>query len=200
MPDRFPLTTIDELLDELGKARMFSKLDLTSGFHQIRLSPQDVPKTAFRTHDGHYEYRVMPFGLCNAPATFQTTMNDILRSFLRKFVIVFFDDILVFSNTIEEHWDHLTHVFDILAFHQFHLKPSKCSFCQSHIAYLGHIVTEGTVAPDPHKIQGVVDWPAPKSVKSLRGFLGLSGFYRRLVQGYATLAHPLTSLLKKNAF
>lgn len=174
--DRFPLPTIDELLDELGKARVFSKLDLTSGFHQIRVNPQDVHKTAFRTHEGHYEYRVMPFGLCNAPAIFQATMNDIFRPLLRKTVIVFFDDILVYSDSLDSHIAHLSEVFDILESHSFHLKPSKCSFCQPQIPYLGHIVAEGTVAPDPFKIQGVLDWPTPKSVKSLRDFLGLSGF------------------------
>ncbi|PNX73902.1 transposon Ty3 gag-pol polyprotein, partial [Trifolium pratense] len=198
--DRFPLPTIDELLDELGHARVFSKLDLASGFHQIRVAPQDISKTAFRTHDGHYEYKVMPFGLCNAPSTFQATMNDIFRSVLRKTVIVFFDDILVFSDSMETHLEHLSQVFSILETHHFHLKTTKCSFCQSTIAYLGHIVTAGTVAPDPQKIQGVLDWPTPKSVKNLRGFLGLSGFYRRFVRNYATMAHPLTSLLKKNAF
>lgn len=198
--DRFSLPTIDELLDELGNARVFSKLDLTSGFHQIRVAPQDIPKTAFRTHDGHYEYRVMPFGLCNAPSTFQATMNDIFRALLRKIVIVFFDDILVFSPTTEAHLDHLSQVFSILDEHRFHVKPSKCSFCKSQIAYLGHIVSAGTVAPDPSKIQGVLEWPTPKTIKSLRGFSGLSGFYRRFVRDYASLAHPLTSLLKKNAF
>lgn len=198
--DRFPLPTIDELLDELGHARIFSKLDLTSGFHQIRVAPQDVHKTAFRTHDGHYEYCVMPFGLCNAPSTFQATMNDIFRSLLRKTVIVFFDDILVFSSTPEAHLDHLAKVFSILEAHHLHLKPSKCSFGQSQIGYLGHVVCNGTVAPDPSKIQGVLDWPAPKTVKGLRGFLGLAGFYRRFVQNYAHIAHPLTDLLKKNAF
>jgi len=116
--DRFPLLTVDELLDELGSARCFSKLDLTSGFHQIRLQPSDVHRTAFRTHDGHYEYCVMPFGLCNAPATFQSTMNDMFRPLLRKSVIVFFYDILVFNS-------------------------DKCSFFQSQIAYLGHIITNG---------------------------------------------------------
>ncbi|CAJ2630725.1 unnamed protein product [Trifolium pratense] len=159
--DRFPLPTIDELLDELGNARIFSKLDLTSGFHQIRLMPEDTHKTAFRTHDGHYEYCVMPFGLCNAPATFQATMNDIFRPMLRKTVIVFFDDILVFSTSWDQHLEHLKQVFTILSEQQFHLKASKCSFGQSKVSYLGHIVEGGTVAPDPLKIQAVDDWPTP---------------------------------------
>jgi hypothetical protein len=150
--DRFPLPTVDELLDELGSARIFSKLDLTSGFHQIRLRAADSQKTASRTHDGHCEYRVMPFGLCNAPATFQATMNDIFRPLLRKTVIVFFDDILVYSDDEEQHLSHLEHVFSLLYEHQFYLKAAKCCFGQSRIDYLGHVVTNGTVAPDPSKI------------------------------------------------
>lgn len=142
-------------------------------------------------HDGHYEYHVMPFGLYNAPSTFQATMNDIFRPLLQKSVIVFFDDILVFSETMESHLEHYSKVSSILEKHEFHLKPSKCTFCQSQIAYLGNIITAGTVAPDPLKIQGVLDWPTPKIVKSLCGFLGLSRFYRRFVQSYASLAHPL---------
>jgi hypothetical protein len=146
------LPIVDELLDELGSARIFSKLDLTSGFHQIRLRAADSQKTAFRTHDGHYEYRVMPFGLCNAPATFQATMNDIFRPLLRKTVIVFFYDILVYSDDEEQHLSHLEHVFSLLYEHQFYLKAAKCCFGQSRIDYLGHVVTNGTVAPDPSKI------------------------------------------------
>lgn len=119
----------------------------------------------------------MSFGLCNAPTSFQATMNDIFCVLLCKFDIVFFDDSLVFSTTMGAHLNHLTYVFAILDKHQFHLKPAKCSFCQSHIAYLGHMVVEGTVAPYPLKIQGVGDWPPPKSLKSLHGLLGLSGFY-----------------------
>jgi hypothetical protein len=198
--DRFPLPTVDELLDELGSARVFSKLDLTSGFHQIRLQPQDSMKTAFRTHDGHYEYRVMPFGLCNAPATFQATMNDIFRSLLRKTVIVFFDDILVYSDTEETHLTHLEQVFSLLAEHHFFLKASKYSFAQTKVDYLGHIVAAGTVAPDPSKVQAILDWPTPKTLKQLRGFLGLSGYYRKFIKGYASIAQPLTTLLKKDAF
>jgi hypothetical protein len=151
--DRFPLPTIEELLDELGSARVFTKLDLTSGFHQIRLKDSDSAKTAFRTHDGHYEYKVMPFGLCNAPATFQATMNDIFRPLLRKTVIVFFDDILVYSASEELHLTHLAQVFDILAEHQFFLKLPKCSFCQTEASYLGHIVSLGSVAPDQSKFK-----------------------------------------------
>ncbi|WVY94257.1 hypothetical protein V8G54_033345 [Vigna mungo] len=190
--DRFPLPTIDELLDELRFARCFSKLDLTSGFHQIRLHPSDSY--------GHYEFRVMPFGLCNAPATFQATMNDIFRPLLRKSVIVFFDDILVFSTTIEEHLLHLRQVFDILLANQFYLKSSKCSFAQSQIDYLGHVVANGCVAPDPTKVQAMVAWPVPSSLKALRGYLGLTGFYRKFVKGYAAIAFPLIELLKKGAF
>ncbi|MCH80169.1 transposon Tf2-1 polyprotein, partial [Trifolium medium] len=184
--DRFPLPTIDELLDELGSARVFTKLDLTSGFHQIRLQSADASKTAFCTHDGHYEYRVMPFGLCNAPATFQATMNDVFRPLLRKTVIVFFDDILVYSESEEAHVQHLTQVFTLLQQHQFYLKSSK--------------LTQSTVAPDPAKIVAITDWPPPRNIKGLRGFLGLSGFYRKFIKNYAGIAQPLTQLLRKDSF
>ena len=198
--DRFHLPTVDELLDELGEARIFTKLDLTSGFHQIRLRPQDASKTAFRTHDGHYEYRVMPFGLCNAPATFQATMNDVFRPLLRKTFIVFFDDILVYSHSEELHISHLSQVFELLREHKFFIKLAKCTFCQDEVSYLGHIVSHGNVAPDPIKVQAISDWPKPSNVKGLRGFLGLSGFYRKFIQNYAGIAHPLTTLLKKDSF
>jgi hypothetical protein len=198
--DHFPMPTIDELLDELGSATWFSKLDLRQGFHQIRMHPDDIPKTAFRTHQGHYEFRVMPFGLCNAPSTFQAAMNNLLQPFLRKFVTVFFDDILVYSFSLEDHLQHLEYVFTTLLKGGYFLKQSKCLLAQHQLEYLGHVVSASGVCPEPSKIQAMVDWPLPTNITALRGFLGLTGFYRKFIQGYASIAAPLNSLLRKDSF
>lgn len=198
--DRFPMPVIDELLDELGGASRFSKLDLRQGFHQIRMEPADIPKTAFLTHHGHYEFKVMPFGLCNAPSTFQATMNDLFTPFLRKFVTVFFDDILIYSGSLSDHITHLEQVFMKLQEGEFFLKGSKCLLCQRQLEYLGHIVSPKGVEPDQSKIQSILDWPVPSSVRALRGFLGLTGSYRFFIKGYASIASPLTDLLKKGHF
>lgn len=146
---KYPMPVIDELLDELGGTTWFSKLDLRSGFHQILLKPGEEFKTAFQTHFGHFEFRVMPFGLTGAPGTLQDAMNSTLAPFLRKFMLAFFDDILIFSKSYEEHIKHLEQVFQQLQIHDWKIKLSKCDFAQQSIAYLGHVISGAGVATDP---------------------------------------------------
>ncbi|GAU25498.1 hypothetical protein TSUD_218700 [Trifolium subterraneum] len=176
--DSFPIPTVDELLDELFGAKYFSKLDLRSGYHQILLQPEDRYKTAFKTHHGHYEWLVMPFDLTNAPATFQSLMNHIFQQVLRKYVLVFFDDILVYSSSWHDHLQHLNKVLEMLQAHTLFVKLSKCSFGVTEIDYLGHIVIGQGVAMENR----------------------LTGYYRRFIKSYAKIASPLTDLLKKEAY
>lgn len=195
---KFPLPVIDELLDELSGASWFSKLDLRAGYHQIRLAEGEEYKTAFQTHSDHYEYKVLPFGVAGGPATFQGAMNHTLKPVACVCALVFFDDILVFSKSFSNHVQHLTQVLQLLRADQWQIKMSKCSFAQRELSYLGFVIGEQGVSTEPDKIVRIQHWPLPHSVKQLRQFLGLSGYYRKFVRHYGIIAKPLTHLLKKN--
>jgi hypothetical protein len=190
---------IDELLDELEGAKFFTKLDLRSSYHQVRMHPDDIEKTTFHTHHGHFKFFVMPFGLCNAPSTFQELMNDILSCYLRKFVLVFFNDILIYNKTWEEHLQHIRQVLALLQLNSVFPKRSKCSSGQTAVGYLGHIISNQGVA-DPEKIKAITSWPQPVTVCQLKGFLGLAGYYWKFIKNYGAIAKPLTDLLKKDDF
>jgi hypothetical protein len=196
--NKYPLPRIDELLDRLLGAKYFSKIDLRSGYWQVRIADQDVHKTAFRTRYGHYEFLVMPFGLTNAPATFMHLMQQTLRKFLDDFVIVFIDDILVYSKTFEDHSKHLRLVLQVLREKQLYAKLSKCEFFQREIGFLGHVINKNGIKMESSKVNAVTNWPVPKNVHELRSFLGLAGYYRRFVKDFSMIASSLTALLHKN--
>jgi hypothetical protein len=195
--NRYPLPRIDDLMDQLVGAHVFSKIDLRSGYHQIRVKADDIPKTAFRTRYGHYEYSVMPFGVTNAPGVFMEYMNRIFHPYLDKFVVVFIDDILVYSKSEEEHAEHLKVVLQTLKDKKLYAKLSKCEFWLKEVSFLGHVISSNGIAVDPSKVSAVLQWEAPKSVTEIRSFLGLAGYYRRFIEGFSRIALPLTQLTRK---
>jgi hypothetical protein len=198
--DMFPILVVDELLDELRGACFFSKLNLRSGYHQVLKDPTDVEKTALRMHHTHFEFLVIPFGLINAPATFQALMNDILHDFIWVFVLVFFDDILIFSDSWSTHLQHVRAILCRLCEHSLAMKRSKCSFDASMVAYLGHAISAEGVTMDADKVEAVRAWPTPRTVHTVHGFLGLTGYYRKFIRGYSDITAPLTQLLKRESF
>ena len=197
---KYPPPIIDEFLDELSGARWFSKLDLHAGYHQIRLAPGEEYKTAFQTHNSHYEFRVMAFGLTGAPGTFQHAMNASLAPVLRKFALVFFDDILIYSQDYDEHLGHVRAVLEILARDKWQVKLSKCAFAQEKVAYLGYVISAAGVATDESKVATIKNWPQPQNLKELRGYLGFTRYYRKHIRFYTIINQPLTMLLKKGLF
>jgi hypothetical protein len=198
--DKFHIHVIHDLLDELSGAQYFTKLDLHYGYHHIRMQDIDIPKTSFKTHEGHYDFLVMPFCLYNAPSTFQTLMNRVFHPFLRHFVLIFFDDILIYSKTWKSHLAHVDQVLHILSQNQLFLKQCKCAFDALEVEYLGHIVGKDGIQLDPKNIEAMPDWPRPNTIKIVRGFIGLTRYYCKLFHNYGKIVEPLTSLLKNNSF
>jgi hypothetical protein len=198
IPIRTPIPRQDMLFDRLHGACVFSTLDLQSGFHQIRINEADVPKTAFLTPFGQYHFKVLSFGFCNSPATFQAMMNKTFAPLLYKGVLVYLDDILIYAKTREEHDRLLEEVLQILEKNQFYARLSKCEFEKDSLKYLGHIISKDGISVDPIKTQVVQNWPQPSSVKQVRSFLGLANYFRKFLKGYATMAAPLTTLTRKD--
>ena len=194
---RHPIPRLDDMLDELCGAVLFSKVDLHNGYHQIRMKLGDEWKTAFKTKFGLYEWLVMPFGLTNAPSTFMRLMNEVLRAFIGKFVVVYFDDILIYSKSMDEHLDHLRAVFNALRDARLFGNLEKCTFCTDRVAFLGYVVTPQGIEVDKSKIEAIQGWPVPTTITQVRSFLGLAGFYRRFVKDFSTIAAPLHELTKK---
>ncbi|KAD2805415.1 hypothetical protein E3N88_38792 [Mikania micrantha] len=196
--NRYPLPRIDDLFDQLQGSSYYSKIDLRSGYHHLRIQEEDIPKIAFRTRYGHYEFLVMPFGLTNAPAVFMDLMNRVCKPYLDKFIIVFLDDILIYSKTQEEHKEHLQLALELLRKEKLYAKLSKCDFWIREVQFLGHVVNEQGIHVDKSKIEAIKNWEAPKTPTEVRQFLGLAGYYRRFIEGFSKIAQPLTALTHKD--
>ncbi|GJS98637.1 putative reverse transcriptase domain-containing protein [Tanacetum coccineum] len=195
--NRYPLPRIDDLFDQLQGSSVYSKIDLRSGYHQLRVREEDILKTAFRTRYGHYEFQVMPFGLTNAPAVFMDLMNRVCKPYLDKFVIVFIDDILIYSKNKKEHKEHLKQILELLKKEELYAKFSKCEFWIPKVQFLGHVIDSEGIHVDPAKIESIKDWTSPKSPTEIRQFLGLAGYYRRFIEGFSKIAKPMTKLTQK---
>ncbi|GJY87479.1 putative reverse transcriptase domain-containing protein [Tanacetum coccineum] len=194
----YPLPRIDDLFDQLQGSSVYSKIDLRTGHHQLRIREEDIPITAFRTRYGHYEFQVMSFGLTNAPAVFMDLMNRVCKSYLDKFVIVFIDDILIYSKSKEEHEEHLKTILELLKKEQLYVKFSKCDFWLESVQFLGHVIDSKGVHVDPAKIEAIKNWATPTTPTEVRQFLGLAGYYWRFIKGFSLISKPLTKLTQKN--
>ncbi|GJY55639.1 putative reverse transcriptase domain-containing protein [Tanacetum coccineum] len=196
--NRYPLPRIDDLFDQLQGLSIYSKIDLRSGYHQLRVRDEDIPKTGFRTRYRHYEFQVMPFGLTNAPAVFMDLMNRVYKPYLDKFVIVFIDDILIYSRNKEEHADHLRIILELLKKEKLYAKFSKCDSWIRIVQFLGHLIYNQGLLVEPTKIEAVKNWTSPNTPTEIHQFLGLAGYYRRFIKDFSKIAKSLTELTQKN--
>jgi hypothetical protein len=193
--NKYPLPRIEDMFDQMRGSKVFSKIDLRSGYHQLKIRTKDIPKIAFTTRYELYEFLVMSFGLTNAPAYFMNLMNKVFMEYLDQFVVVFIDDILVYSQDEEAHEDHLRLVLQKLQDNQLYAEFSKCDFWLKEVAFLGHIITNGGIKVDPSKISEILNWKQPTDVSKIRRFLGFAGYYNRFIEGFSKIGKPLTSLL-----
>ena len=195
---RHPIPRLEDMLDELHRSCIFSKIDLKSGYRQIRMKVGDEWKTEFKTKHGLYEWLVMLFGLTNAPSTFMRLMNHVLFAFIGKFVVAYFDDILIYSKNLNEHLDHLRNILSVLRSEQLYANLKKCTFCLEKLMFLGYVVTAQGIEMDKEKVKAIRDWLTPKLVSEVRSFHELTSFYRRFVKDFSTITAPLTEIVKKS--
>ncbi|GJT88680.1 putative reverse transcriptase domain-containing protein [Tanacetum coccineum] len=195
--NRYPLPRIDDLFDQLQGSSVYSKIDLRSGYHQLRVREEDIPKTAFKTRYDHYKFQVMPFGLTNAPTVFMDLMNRVCKPYFDKFVIVFIDDILIYSKKKKEHKEHLKAILELLKKEELYAKFSKCEFWIPKVQFLGHMIDSQGIHVDPVKIESIKDCASPKTPTEIRQFLGLAGYYRRSIEGFSKVAKSMTKLTQK---